>query len=447
MFLLKPAPWTRLCICLLSFFAIITAKADLWRTGYYPGYATAMPPSEIDFSALSHIVHFSVLPNGDGSLNTATNNITPLGTAALVTAAHNANVKVLICIGGAGSYFPNAAGPNLSNFIYNLTNFMAAGNYDGIDVDWEPLNDSDTNTYVSFISGLRAALNRFSTHKLLATAVPPSTTPAAVATVAADFDPINLMTYDYSGPYEGWVTWFNSPLYNGGYTFPSNPGEYVPSTDVTLTNFLTAGIPAAKLGIGLPFYGYVWGGGNDGAGNGMSYPRESWEIAPTNFYTVTYNQIVSSNFPAGDFNYDTVAQAAWIGLSGHGTNNMFIAYDSPRACEAKISYARNHGIGGVIIWELSQDHISGQPDPLLEAVKQAMATPGSITAKRSGSSVNLGFGSMPLGNYSVQWSSGVKSSWNTLVLTNAGLTSTGGVIQVSDSLNQPARFYRVQTPP
>ena len=447
MFSLKCTSWTLFSIFVLSLITT-SAKADLWRSGYYPGYASAMPASEIDFSALTHVVHFSVFPNGDGTLNTNINNITPQGTASLVTAAHNANVKVLICVGGANSYFPNAASPgNLNNFIYNLTNFMASGNYDGIDVDWEPLDDGDASTYTNFIIGLRGALNAFGTHKLLATAVPPSADPSLVATVQSCFDQINLMTYDYSGPYEGWVTWFNSPLYNGGYAFPSNPGEYVPSTDATLTNYLTTGIPASKLGIGVTFYADIWTDGNDGSGNSMTNPREGWQIAPTNFYSVTYNQIVSSNFPAGDFNYDTAAQAAWIGVSGAGTNDLFISYDSARSCQAKISYARNHGLGGIIIWELSQDHVSGRTDPLLQAVKQAAATPGTITAQRSGQNVNLAFTSMPLGSYRVLSATNLTAPWSSLMVTNIGLTSTGGVIQVSDSINHAVRFYRVQTPP
>jgi GH18 family chitinase len=162
---------------------------------------------------------------------------------------------------------------------------------------------------------------------------------------------------------------------------------------------------------------------------------------------VTYNQIVSSNFSAGDFNYDTVAQAPWIGVGGRGLNNMFISYDNPRSVQARVSYARNHALGGLIIWELTQDHISGQADPLLQAMKQAVATPGNTAIKRSGANVNVTFNSAPLGSYSVQWATNPAAAWNTLQLTNLGSTQTGGVIQVSDSASQRARFYRVQTPP
>ena len=38
----------------------VSARADLWRTGYYPGWEqSAMPAGSIDFNALTHIIHFS----------------------------------------------------------------------------------------------------------------------------------------------------------------------------------------------------------------------------------------------------------------------------------------------------------------------------------------------------------------------------------------------------
>jgi chitinase len=446
--MLQQKPWFFQLLTLVLSFQIFTAHADLWRTGYYyPGYGNTMPVNEIDFTALTQVVHFSLVPQGDGTVDTVPNNLTPQIVSNLVQTAHAAGKKVLVCVGGGGTYFPNAASFNNVNiFVGSLTNFMATNNYDGIDVDWEPVNDSDAGVYTNFIKKLRVAMNAFPAHKVLATAIMPSTTTSLIASIQTNFDQINLMTYDYSGAYDGWVTWYNSPLYDGGYTFPSNPSELVPSTEASVTNFLAAGIPASRLGIGVAFYGDVWTGGSDGSGNSMTNPREGWSSAPTN-YTVTYNQIISSNFAAGDFNYDAVAQAPWIGVGGRGLNNLFVSYDNPRSVQARISYARNRALGGVIIWELTQDHISGRPDPLLQAVKQAVATPGNTAIQRSGTNVNLSFNSAPLGSYSVLWATNPAAAWSTLQLTNLGLTQTGGVIRVSDYVSQRARFYRVRTPP
>lgn len=102
-----------------------------------------------------------------------------------------------------------------------------------------------------------------------------------------------------------------------------------------------------------------------------------------------------------------------------------------------------------MIWELAQDHQAGVPDPLLESVKQAMATPGPLSVQPSGNNLNLGFTAIPLGSYVVQWTSNLAAgSWNTLDTIN--ITGLGGGVQVTDAgavTNQPVRFYRVKTPP
>ena len=59
----------------------------------------------------------------------------------------------------------------------------------------------------------------------------------------------------------GWVTWFNSPLYNGGYHLPPY-GPLVTSVDGSVSNYLSNGVAPDKLGVGIAFYGYVWTGGS-----------------------------------------------------------------------------------------------------------------------------------------------------------------------------------------
>lgn len=426
----------------------LLARADLWSVGYFPGWAqSGMPASNIDFSVITHVIHFSVLPNSDGSLDTTDNGITPAYTADVVSHAHAAHRQALICVGGAGTSFQGAVtNANLATFVKNLTNYMAAGGYDGIDVDWEPINDSDTPLFTNFVTHLRSALNGFSTHKLMTVAVPTGTTPSILASVQSQFDQINLMTYDLSGAWEGWVTWFNSPIYNQGLTFPSAPYEYVPSIDGAVTNFVAAGIATNKLGIGIPFYGYIWQGGTGMPTGGATQPYQGWTTAPSvNAYA--YNSLMSMNFTASQYHYDAGAQAAYFSVTNSSAaNDMFVSYEDPRACAAKASYARNRGVGGFIIWELTQDHQAGQPDPLLQAIKQALQTPGALSIQPAGQVISLNFTSAPLGSYQVQWSTNL-TAWVALLSTNMSLNFTGGIIQTTDIPTQPQRFYRVKSPP
>jgi GH18 family chitinase len=277
-------------------------------------------------------------------------------------------------------------------------------------------------------------------------AVPP--TPASLlASVQSQFDQLNLMTYDLSGAWSGWVTWFNSPIYDGGYRFAST-GGLVPSCDGMVNSLASAGVALNKLGVGIAFYGYVWTGGGGTSTGGASAPRQSWTTAPTTS-TLSYNSIMATNYQASLYHWDTAAQAAYLGFDYSGSStDRFISYDDTRACQAKVSFARNRGLGGVMIWELAQDHIANQMDPLLNAIKQAIATPGTLTAKTSGASMDLSFTSSPLGSYRVEWCTNLANPfWNSLLLTNIPNTSTGGVIHLTDSISSTARFYRLKTPP
>lgn len=418
-----------------------------------------MPASSIDFTTLTHVIHFSVVPNSDGSLDSSDNSITPANSADLVSHAHAAGRPVIICVGGGGteSLFQEAtSAANLSYFISNLTNFMATRGYDGVDIDWEPLPSTDAQQFTNLVIGLRSALDEFPQHKLLtvaAGAYPPYGDSATAdylmfAALQSQFDQISIMTYDMSGPWDGWVTWFNSPIYDGGYRFPSS-GGLVPSVDGAVTNFIKNGVAPAKLGIGIAFYGYLWTDGLGTSSNCITGPRQSWTNAPT-ATAIRYSDIMAGYYQTNLYHWDTSAQSAYLGITNiNPINNIFISYDDQRTCQAKVSYARNQGLGGVMIWELAQDHASGQPSPLIQAIKQALATPGAIQLQASNNDVVLDFNGIALGSYCVQWTSSLTSDiWNTLLITN--VSNAGGVLQVTDPgvlADQVQRLYRIKTPP
>ena len=67
------------------------------------------------------------------------------------------------------------------------------------------------------------------------------------AAVAQVVDLIGLMNYDYVGPWHK-ETGFHAPLYS----------EHSGSADRTVHDYQDAGVPADKLLLGVPFYGYSW---------------------------------------------------------------------------------------------------------------------------------------------------------------------------------------------
>src|SRR5258708_36675984 len=55
-----------------------SSSSSFWIAGYYAGWTQdACPPSAIDYSALTEVIHFSVLPNLDGTLDVAQNLTSP----------------------------------------------------------------------------------------------------------------------------------------------------------------------------------------------------------------------------------------------------------------------------------------------------------------------------------------------------------------------------------
>jgi chitinase len=444
----------RVLVCLSFGFALgASAKAGSWTTAYYPGYRQSfLPLDQIDFTALTHIVHFSVLPNSDSTLNATANGLNAAHSSELISRAHAAGCKVIVCVGGSDSEtgFQGATSPaNLAAFISGIVQFMTANGYDGVDLDWEPLSDNDTEGFANLVSGLRVALDDLNPRPLLTAAT--VSQPALFAQLQDQLDQINLMTYDLAGPWSGWVTWFNAPIFDGGYRFPSN-GKLIPSGNGIVTNFIGNQVSPGKLGMGLCFYGRLW---TDGAGTstgGTLLPRQSWTNAPT-VTALSFDEIMSKYYQAADYHWDNAAQAAYLSISNPiATNDIFLSYDDEYACQAKISYARNQHLGGVMIWELSQGYRAtapvGQRDPLLQAVRQALATPGPLSIELAGLGIQLSFSGAPLALYRVLWTSDLNGGiWTTLADNVPG---TNGMVVVSDpaevAIHSP-RFYRVQTPP
>ena len=335
-----------------------------WVSAYYAGWMQGyLPPSAIDFGAFTHIMFFSIEPSGAGALDGSGNGITTEASHALVTAAHAAGKKVLVTCGGFGTdqgFVSSTSSANVNTFVTNLVNFVMTNGFDGIDLDWEPV--TSTAQFQVFVPKLRAALDAAKPGLLLTIAAVPDD--IVIASVAGSFDQINLMTYDLSGSWPGWVTWHNSPIYDGGFRFPST-GELVPSANGAVDAFVAAGVPKAKLGIGTDFYGYVW--------TGVSQPRQAWTgNGPDVASNVAYSDLMQT-YSAYPMLWDTAAGAAYISIpTGSG---KFISLDNEKTMFAKADYVNSKSIGGMIIWELGGGYQAsapaGQRDRLLQAVKQA----------------------------------------------------------------------------
>jgi chitinase len=151
-----------------------------------------------------------------------------------------------------------------------------------------------------------------------------------------------------------------------------------------MNDFLAAGVAPGKLGIGLAFYGNIWTHGAGTSTGGTLLPRQSWRTAPT-VTAIAYFDLMAGYYQTNLYHLDASAQAAYLSIANSvPTNHLFISFDDEHACQAKVSYARNRRLGGVMIWEIGQGYRSTQPsgqrEPLLQATRQALLHTPNLTA-------------------------------------------------------------------
>ncbi len=333
-----------------------------------------LPTKEIDFDAFTHLFYFSLFANPDGTLAPIEmyHTFSPDRIKAITAAAHEQDTPVLFSVGGWGNYenFSSAIRPeNRKKFIGSLISVLKGWGFDGIDIDLEPIKSGDTENYRDFIEELYQELQTIETplgYRPILTAAT-IWKPELFAELHEYFDQINLMTYDFSGPWRGWVSWHNAPVYDGGFVFEST-GRPLPSADGEVDRFVAAGVPKEKLGIGIDFYGYIWRGF-------VSAPLQNWLTRPTVTPNVPYWKIMEQYFDEEYYNWDDAAHAAYLSIEGDNLlDNKFISYDDEWSVKSKIEYVRQKQIGGTIIWEISGAHLKNEPpgnkDPLLQSVKR-----------------------------------------------------------------------------
>jgi chitinase len=346
-------------------------EAPRWVAGYYVGYERDLYPlGELDFSAVTHLMVGRARPAAGGGLVTdfdidAVNG--PAWAQAAVDAAHAAHRKAVLMVGGAGEiggWRDAAAAANRAAFVASLLAAVDRFGFDGLDLDWEPLESVDRPAFRALAAALRAA------RPGLILTVPVGWVNANFADppdpywgeIAPLFDRIAVMTYDMAGPWDGWQSWHNAALQGEA---PATPSSVASS----IAFYRASGVPAARLSMGLAFYGYCW--------QGVTGPRQSGGSVAAGDGAMSYAAIATSYATPAAEAWDAAAHVPYLSsavpLGPAGCN--FVSYDDARSIADKGAFARAQGLGGTIIWTIGQGHLgerpAGQRDPLLQAVRAA----------------------------------------------------------------------------
>ena len=291
-----------------------------------------------DLSRLTHINIAFLNPDlsgkvtADGSLP-CMSGATPEDITYLVEQAHRAQVRVLVSLGGgvlpacAGDWKALLQPPSRQRLVDDLIQFVADFQLDGIDVDLEGAlltAIDDAGNYVPFIEALAAGLEPAG--KLLTCATASNEGGMVPVGAIPWFDIVNIMSYDAIGP--GWGL------------AGSEHSTYEQSL-AHIDTWRRRGLTREKLVLGVPFYGYGFGG-----------PYRAG---------YAFREIVDEFGPSA-------ADADLIGTACAGCS--YITYNGAATIRRKTQLALQQG-SGVMIWELSQD--ARPPHDLLGVIHEEIA--------------------------------------------------------------------------
>ena len=297
-----------------------TELTDFKVVGYYPSWKPDKLNS-VDFGIVTHVCYAFAIPTAEGGLRDLEN---PDTARALIRSAHNNGAKVLLSVGGWSyndapleNVFMEATADDerLQRFVESILDMCGEYGFDGVDMDWEHPRADGTSArqYEALMLALSERLH--AEGKLLTAAVLSGATAdgniyydaAHTNAVLNAVDFINVMAYD-GGDGER----------HSQYQFAVDCGAYWKET---------RGLPAYKVVLGVPFYA-----------------RPSW---------ADYGTILAAVPDA--FGKDHISY-----------NGMDVYYNGVDTIAEKTRYAREN-LGGVMIWELTQD-TADRSKSLLQAI-------------------------------------------------------------------------------
>ncbi|MDB4097645.1 glycosyl hydrolase family 18 protein [Flavobacteriaceae bacterium] len=302
-----------LCIVILvscskddSFEEEITTVDKFARVvGYLPSYRFDSN-EKIDYCKLTHLNLAFANPGSNGKLI-----INDFSGVVVRARNENSNIKIYISIGGGyltdeqASIWSNSIDikDNRPIIINEIVNFVVDNSLDGVDVDleWQYV----TSGYSDFVIELKSAL---STKGKSMTAALPGTTKFDNITEEAlqTFDFINIMAYDFTGPW--------NPTASGQHSSYNNAVE-------SINFWKNTGVSQSKLTLGVPFYGYDFSNSS-------------------NVTSFTFGQMISTN--------NSYSEIDNVGMK---------YYNGRPTIKSKVKLASEQ-VSGIMIWELGQDSFS-----------------------------------------------------------------------------------------
>lgn len=331
-----------------------------WLMTYYVGYQNGyLKPKDVDYSLMTHIVVGGVGVRADGTLHEhwhLTNGDGRDMALEVGRRAEREGVKKLIWLGGPNEedmFYAATANTNRGTLVKNILNLIEELDYDGVDIDWEPIRAKDEGHILRLVRDLRKA------DPDLIITVPINWVPSSILStkdlsiyddLAKYADRLFVMSYSMAGPWPGWRSWHGAALTGDTLSTPS-------SIKTSIYAYDRAGVPKEKLGIGIGTYATCW-----------EYPvRRPEQTLPSTFYPrdthvmsmrTMYDEYYSKRYEK----WDSSARVPYLSfMRPKGELNCgFISYENERSIEYKMEYMEDRDYGGAIVWNIGTGYFTDE---------------------------------------------------------------------------------------
>lgn len=255
----------------------------------------------------------------------------------LAQEAQNRGLKVMPLINGSGSVIDTMlADPAArANLISQIVKLIDLSNTDGVVIDFELLNDADGPYLTEFMKALNAELKP--KNKQIVMAVMPVTSPQ-VETWLAEYNYHDLAQY---------VDYLHIMTYDKHYR-TSAPGAISPVdwTRQVLAYAKSAGVPAEKILMGIPYYGRDWAPTADGKWDSTAFGlTKAKELAAQQSAEIKRETSAADPVGVPYFTYS-------VTNPDNSVVQHTVYFDDEKSWDAKLSLLDEFNIGGIAPWAM-----------------------------------------------------------------------------------------------